>query len=915
MAAPITTIKPSWAGGEVSPELWGRVDLSKYGTWLKKCRNFLVQPSGDISNRPGLHVMAAAKHNNKKIKARKFIFSTLQAYELEFGEYYIRFYTVGTNAGQILKSDGTAWAAGTDYIENQIVNDSGIIYICLAAHTAGATLAGDILLGYWSVDIPAWATTTDYVVGDYVYESSTIYYCISPNNSGTFAVDLAAGDWIAQTIYEVPTPYDESDLQYLKFTQSADVLFVDHPDYSPRQLNRLGNANWTLTLYDFKGGPFQLPNTDESIQVQASATTGLGVSLTASAVTWITSHEYHVGDYVYDSVGGGHLTYQCITAHVSGATLAGDSANWVAKSLQLFYLTHGPNAATGNTGALWNLRHYVPGHDATTSLEEVSCGGTWRILTRGTWTGTFAVEKSTDGGLTWTNLRTFSGAGDININTYGTEDMSNNAPPFLMRVNVTAGSLSFDLTTDPFYQIGILKITSYVLPTQVVGDVVRPIASTDATLDWAEGAWSDYRGWPSVVEFNPQDRLMHANNYNQPMTCWMTKTGNYYDFSVSDPIVDDDGISVNLPSREVNGINNMVPLISLLVLTSSSEWSLGDPGTPITPTTVSQRVNGYEGSNGIDCAVIGNRAIYVQFQGALVCDLAYELYLYRFEGSDLSILARHLFAGYSIVGMDYEKYPGKIVWCVRSDGKLLAMTYMREQELLAWSWCDTGPDGEDSFESVSVVPADGYEEVWVTVNRGGQRYMERMDHRMKSTAPEDQFFVDWGVTYDGAPATTITGLPYPDGTEVAVLADGNVIANYDNPMTVTSGEITLDVAASKVHIGLPYLADVETLNIDVPMKEGSSQGKRVKVSLSCISVVNTRGGSIGPDFSTLKQIMGAPRSNYTTALALYTGDLKETLGGGYEEGGRVCIRQADPLPFTITRLVPQTTIGGMSGAT
>ena len=490
--------------------------------------------------------------------------------------------------------------------------------------------------------------------------------------------------------------------------------------------------------------------------------------------------------------------------------------------------------------------------------------------------------------------------------------MSNNAPPFLMRVNVTAGSVTFDLTTDPFYQTGIVKVKTYVTPTNVTCDVVRPIASIDATLDWAEGAWSDYRGWPSVCEFNPQDRLMHANNYNQPMTQWMTQTGNYYNFSVSDPIVDSDAITVNLPSRDVNGINNMVPLISILVLTSASEWSVGDPGTPITPTTINQRVNGYEGSNGVDCAVIGNRAIFVQNQGALVRDLAYELYLYRFEGSDLSALARHLFFGYSITCMDYEKYPGKIVWCVRSDGKLLSMTYMREQELLAWSWHDTGPAGEDSFESVSVVTANGYEEVWVSVNRGGQRYIERMDQRLASYAPEDQFFVDCGVIYDSTPTDTIdSGIDHLEGKTVAVLADGNVLPQK----VVTGGAISLGANYSKVIIGLPYNSDAETLNVEVPMKDGSSQGKRIKVGMLTLSVLNTRGGYIGPDFNTLYQIQGDKRLNYTTALPLFTGDLKETLGGGYEEGGRVCIRQSDPLPFTITRLVPQVTVGGMSGIT
>jgi hypothetical protein len=375
-------------------------------------------------------------------------------------------------------------------------------------------------------------------------------------------------------------------------------------------------------------------------------------------------------------------------------------------------------------------------------------------------------------------------------------------------------------------------------------------------------------------------------------------------------LVDSDGITANLPSREVNGINNIVPLITLLMLTSSGEWSIGDPGTVLTPASTTIRPNGYVGASGVDSVVVGNRAIFVQTMGGLIQDLGYELASYSFTGAELSILANHLFTGYTITSMDYQKYPGKIVFCGRSDGKLLCMTYMREQEILAWTWWDTGLDGVDDYESVSVVPTTNYDELWTIVKRGSKRYIERTENRFASTSPEDQFFVDCGVTYDGSPVNVITGLPYPDGTKVAVLADGNVIANYLAPLTVASGQITLPDLYSVVHVGIPYYSDIETLNAEMQMRDGSIQGKNVKISQFTVKVVNSRGGWIGIDFNTLFPLRSNSVIDYENLVTLYTGPISDVLSGGYKKDAHICLRQVDPLPFQVVALIPRLTIGG-----
>jgi hypothetical protein len=75
-------------------------------------------------------------------------------------------------------------------------------------------------------------------------------------------------------------------------------------------------------------------------------------------------------------------------------------------------------------------------------------------------------------------------------------------------------------------------------------------------------------------------------------------------------------------------------------------------------------------------------------------------------------------------------------------------------------------------------------------------------------------------------------------------------------------------------------------------------------------MVNSRGGWIGPDFDTLYILRDNFVTDYDTAVDLYTGDLSEVLGGGYNDDGHFCFRQKDPLPFTIAAIIPSLTIGG-----
>ena len=569
---------------------------------------------------------------------------------------------------------------------------------------------------------------------NYVIEFGTNYNRFYTNDAQIYSSGT--------TPYEISSIFAEADLANIRYAQSADVMFLVHPDYQPRELQRLGNATWQYALYAFTDGPFRLANSDTTLTMRVSAKTG-NASLTASAA--------------------------------------------------FFYATHASSAY--NSGALMLLNHYIEGQAitqtflATGTSTYIPCGGTWRIITHGTWKGTLKVEKSDDASA-WTVLRQFSSNSDFNVDTYGSEDMSNGALPFYVRCNMqayTSGSCSLDLTTDPYTHQGVAKILTYVSSTVVVVNMQRATGSTGTTSDWSEGAWSDYRGWPTSVTF-AQDRLIFAGSLYDPQTQWMTQTGNYYSFWRNNPLVDSDGITINLPSQKLNQINGMVSLLQLLVFTTGAEWSIGSTSNNVlSPTSIQTKLNSYTGSSGVQPCVIVNRAIYVQSRGCVVRDLGYDLFTDTFTGANLSILSNHLFTNYNIVEMAYQQDPDSLVWAVRDDGKLLCMTYMREQEVLAWTWADTY-DGDDELESICSIPASGYNEVWVVVNRGGQRMIERFDQRMKSELRADQFFVDSGIIMD--PSVVLDSylvlLMHMNGTNLSTTftdEKGNAVTNNQDTLT------------------------------------------------------------------------------------------------------------------------------------
>lgn len=808
--ANIKTLQRSFAGGEVTPELFGRIDDAKYQSGLAKCLNFIPKPQGPVENRAGFAFVRAVKDSTKKTRLINFTYSTTQTMVIEMGAGYFRF------------------------------------------HTNGATLL----------------------------------FSGSP--------------------YEVASPYAEADLFDIHFVQSADVMTLVHPNYAPRELRRVGATDWQLTVISMA------PNI-----APPSAFLSAGTP---------TTHQYVVTAVFSDY--GFLLTGHRIALIESVASSVVSCSNDLSQTG--YYNTISWTAAPGATAYQvykWNgaVYGYIGAANGSTSFKDdgrlaIVAGTNPPVSsTKPAPTGVVAAANSPGSGQVTATAFVPSGATNLWTQEYvvscvsadGTESLASTKATCSNNIYVSGAynTIAWPAVT------GAESYNIYRLSSGMYGylgqsrdltfrdDNISPDMSKTPpiTADPFIGAGN----YPGAVSYFEQRRGF-AGTLNQPQNIWMTKSGTESNMSYSLPIRDDDRISFRVAAREANTIRHIVPLTQLLLLTGAAEWRVTSVNSDaITPSTISVRPQSYVGSSNVQPVIINNTLIYGAARGGHVRELAYNWQANGFISGDLSLRAPHLFDTFDVVDMAYSKAPSPVVWFISTSGKLLGLTYVPEQQVGAWHQHDT--DGV--FESCTVV-AEGAEDVLYvvvrrTINGSQVRYVERMASRQFATAA-DAFFVDSGLTYSGAPATAFSGLGHLEGKTVSILADGAVHPQK----VVTSGSITLDNAASKVHIGLPITADIETLPVAAQIDNSFGQGRFKNVNKAWLRVYRSSGIFVGPNANQLREAKQRTTEAYGSPPALKSAEIPVMVDPSWADSGQVYIRQSDPLPLTIVNLTCEVALGG-----
>ena len=439
--------------------------------------------------------------------------------------------------------------------------------------------------------------------------------------------------------------------------------------------------------------------------------------------------------------------------------------------------------------------------------------------------------------------------------------------------------------------------------TSFVDDNIAPDISK--TPPEASNPFSGVGDYPGAVTYFDQRRCF-AGTINKPQNMWLTRAGTESNLTYSIPTRDADSISFRVVAREANTVRHLVPLTNLVALTSSAEWRVTSVNSDaLTPSSISVKPQSYVGSGEAPPVIVNNNVVYAAARGGHARELAYNWQAGGYLTGDLSLRAPHLFDGLEIVDMAFSKSPYPVVWMVSSAGNLLGLTYVPEQQVGAWHQHTT--DGV--FESVAVV-AEGAEDVLYAVVRrtiGGaqKRYVERMRPRAFASQA-DAFFVDCGATYTGAPATTISGLSWLEGRTVSILADGAV----HRQMVVTGGAVVLDNPASTVHVGLPFTADIQTLPLALERAAAFGQGLNKNINKVFLRVHKAGPFSVGASFDDMTEAKIRTNEPYGSPPRLQSREVEVTVKGMWNLDGQACVRQADPLPITITSLTLDLATGG-----
>ena len=277
----------NFTGGELSPRLDGRNDLAKYASGCKTLQNMIVYPHGSAARRSGTSFVAEVENSAEKTRLIPFEFSTTQTYILEFGNEYIRFYKDG---GAILEANKT--------ITGITQANPGVVSITAHGFSNGDTIVISGVVGMTEVNGKRFkvanVNTNDFELQD-----------IDGVDVDTTSFTAYASGGVANRVYQIATTYLTADLFQIKYAQSADVMYLCHPEYSVKKLSRTGHTSWTITEVDFTNGPY-LDDNITAVTLSSSAhTVGTARDLTASAATFVSTD---VGRLVRFREGYGKIT-------------------------------------------------------------------------------------------------------------------------------------------------------------------------------------------------------------------------------------------------------------------------------------------------------------------------------------------------------------------------------------------------------------------------------------------------------------------------------------------------------------------------------------------------------------------------------------------------------------------------------
>ena len=420
---------------------------------------------------------------------------------------------------------------------------------------------------------------------------------------------------------------------------------------------------------------------------------------------------------------------------------------------------------------------------------------------------------------------------------------------------------------------------------------------------------------PSTLTFHEQ-RMWLGRTSNRPNSLWGSRSADYENMDYTRPGREDDSVIIGLVANKVNSVNRLISTQQgLLALTSNNVFAVQGSNEDYITATPPPRVRPLvsRGTSRLKPILIDNVVFYETAKTGEVRAINYDFELDGLKTDDVSIFSRHLFSGFSIVAWAYAEKPASAIWLVRSDGKLLCLTWDQAQQVWGWTLCET--DG--LFLDVCSITEQGEDRVYFIVQRtiGGttKTYIERM--AAEDWADQtDACFLDCARSYASTVSTSLYDrLDHLEGKTVVAWVDGSVVDTDPNgdPLVVTNGAVTLQFGGESVTIGLPYTAEIRTLPLAMQTPQGWIKARAQQADRAFVSVIDSRNVKGGVDDDQIFEIKQRENEDYVDPIALFTGTLEIDIGGSSGDETTVIIRSDDPVPLHVTGIMIEPGLGNL----
>lgn len=742
MAVPF--LEPAFSNGEITPALFGRLDIDKFHTAAATLRNTFVNFRGGANSRAGfayaLMSLQSGLNPGSPPRLVTFNFSLAQSYALELGDHYMRIYSNGS----------------------PVVENAQTISAITTGSATFLTIPGnDLAAGDWVI-VSGCQGTPQFNGNCYVVSG------VSGSTVGLMDFDggpinsLGFGSYVADSgsvrrVYTVVSPYLAADAWLCKFTQSANEMTIANPNFPPYNLERLGPLNWQF-VQDVRAptigrpqSPSATPNVtaaDLSGSTPPPQPAAYAYKITAVAQKTAEESEGSLSANVTDSVD-------------MASTLGSITVTWGPVTSADYYNVY--RAPTSYATAGFSV---TPPANAL----PVPVGSIFGLVGQSIGTEFVDTNLTPDFVQSPPQGRDPLSPGQVTGFTITAPGSGYNSASIVMNTSTGSGFIG-----------EVIIVSNEVVGVLIVNPGSLYAVSDTCTITSGSGSGAtatpvigpETGTYPSVVSYF-QQRRVYANSTNEPDTYWMSQTGNFDNFDVSIPVGASDAITGTPSAQTVDGIQWMLEMpLGLVTFTGAAIMQVTAAGTfissptAITPTNQIAVPQSTAGSSAtLEPVRVDWNILHYEPDNAILRELNYQIYLNIYISKDISWQSSHLLFGHQLIDRAWTRKPHYLLWHVRDDGVLISTTYVKDQEVVAWARHTT----QGQFRSVTSVyeaPVDAlYAAIERPVAAGGTRYfIERMDDRIWFDA-EDPWCVDCGVA---------SNLPARGGTLMPSKASGNAV--------------------------------------------------------------------------------------------------------------------------------------------